>query len=413
MSAAPPSPALMDALRVVGAGAPLELARVPVPRPGRGEVAVRVAFVGVCGTDLEIARGDMVYYTTGAARYPCTLGHEWSGVVCEVGEDVGDDDGGAAGAGTDGSGGAGAAPPQRGGAAARFAVGDCVVGECSVGCALPSCARCAAGAYHRCAARTETGIMNRDGAAAEVVVLPARALHRVAAHVPLRAAALAEPLAVALNACELARVGAGSVVAVLGDGPIGLLLLLVSKALGAAAVFVVGADDARLALASRLGASGVVDARDGAGDGAGAGAGAGGVPGALLRLAAGRDIGVLLEASGSPDAVHAAVAAAAPGATIVLQGLCGAGVGAPRSLDVDRVVVHDLCLRGALGSPGRWPAAIALLESGRVAVEALVTHELPLRDFERAFALVRARACVKLLMVPGAPREEGGGGGGQ
>ena len=89
MSAAPPSPALMDALRVVGAGAPLELARVPVPRPGRGEVAVRVAFVGVCGTDLEIARGDMVYYTTGAARYPCTLGHEWSGVVCEVGEDDG------------------------------------------------------------------------------------------------------------------------------------------------------------------------------------------------------------------------------------------------------------------------------------------------------------------------------------
>jgi len=157
----------------------------------------------------------------------------------------------------------------------------------------------------------------------------------------------------------------------------------------------------------------VVDARAaggaGAGVGAGAGAGAasgggGGVAEALQLLAAGRDIGIVLEASGSPDAVHAAVVAAAPGATIVLQGLCGAAVGAPRSLDVDRVVVGDLTLRGALGSPGRWPAAIALLESGRVDVAALVTHELPLRDFEEAFALVRARACVKLLMVPGGPR---------
>ena len=99
--------------------------------------------------------------------------------------------------------------------------------------------------------------------------------------------------------------------------------------------------------------------------------------------------------------MHAAVAAAAPGAVIVLQGLCGAATGAPRSLDVDRLVVGDMTLRGALGSPGRWPAAIALLESGRVAVDALVTHEMPLADFERAFAAVRARECVKLLMVPG------------
>ena len=226
----------MDALRVTGPGA-LALCRVALPSPGADEVAVRVAFVGICGTDVEIARGDMVYYTSGAARFPCTLGHEWSGVVIEVGA---------------------------GEAAARFAVGDHVVGECSVGCARAGCARCASGSYHRCADRTETGIMNRDGAAAERVVLPARALHRVAASVPLRAAALVEPAAVALNAALLANVGPGSLVAVLGDGPIGLLLLLVSRALGADAVFVVGADDARLALAARLGAAAVVDARGGA-----------------------------------------------------------------------------------------------------------------------------------------------------
>jgi len=99
--------------------------------------------------------------------------------------------------------------------------------------------------------------------------------------------------------------------------------------------------------------------------------------------------------------VHTAVAAAAPGAVIVLQGLCGGGAGAPpRSLDVDRVVVEDLTLRGALGSPHRWPEAIALAEAGRLDLEALITHELPLRDFEAAFALVRERRAVKVLLVP-------------
>ena len=100
-----------------------------------------------------------------------------------------------------------------------------------------------------------------------LVVQPFDAAHPVAlraASVPLRAAALVEPAAVALNAALLANVGPGSLVAVLGDGPIGLLLLLVSRALGADAVFVVGADDARLALAARLGAAAVVDARGGA-----------------------------------------------------------------------------------------------------------------------------------------------------
>jgi hypothetical protein len=359
-------PTMMDALRVTGAGA-LSLCRVPRPEPGPGEVAVDVAFVGICGTDLEIARGDMVYYTTGAARYPNTLGHEWSGIVSAVGEGV-----------------------------SAFAAGDAVVGECSIGCELPSCARCAGGAYHRCAARTETGIMNRDGGAAERIVLPARVLFRVGPALSLRAAALIEPAAVALNAVSLGGVRAGGgLVVVLGDGPIGLLLLMTAIAKGADAVLVVGADPARLALAARLGAEAVIDARA-----------THDVPGALRGLAAGRDIGVVLEATGVPDAVHTAVAAAAPGAVIILQGLCGAHAGAPRSLDVDRVVVEDMTLRGALGSPHRWPEAIALAEAGRLNLEALVSHELPLREFEAAFALVRERKAVKVLLVPGSVKAE-------
>jgi len=363
----------MVALRVL---APGELALVRVPRPGSaalpllaGQAAVRVRLVGVCGTDVEIARGDMIYYTSGLARYPCTLGHEWVGDVVALGP----------GASATGCG---------------IAVGDRVVGECSIGC--HECASCLGGAYHRCAARRETGVMNLDGGAAEVVALPLRALHRVSRAVPLRSAALVEPTAVALNGVRLGGVAPGKRVAVVGDGPVGLLLLQVARACGAETVVLVGADDARLALGTILGASAVVDARAAAD-----------VPAAVRAACGGHAPDVVLEASGVAAGVNAAVGCAAPGGIIVLQGLCGSS--APTApLETDRVVVNDLTLRGALGSPGMWPAAIALIEGGRIDPAALVTHELPLSEFARGLDLVRSRAAVKLLLRP--PTPEGGWG---
>lgn len=352
----------MLALRVTGPGAS-GLSRVPVPACGPADVLVRVHLAGVCGTDLEILGGHMAYFVSGQARYPVTLGHEFVGEVVAAGAAV-----------------------------TALAAGDRVVGECSVGCA--ACATCARGAYHRCAARSETGIMNRDGGCAEYVLLPARAAHRVPRALPLRAAALVEPTAVALNGVRLGGVGAASRVAVIGDGPIGLLLLQVARAAGAAAVALVGADDARLALGARLGAVAVIDARTCAD-----------IPAALCA-ALGAPPDVLLEASGAAAGVAAAIASAAPGALIVLQGLCGASAAAAAAagappFDLDRVVVNDLTLRGAVGSPGLWPAAIALLESGAVDAAALVTHVLPLADFARALELVRSRAAIKLLLRPG------------
>lgn len=344
----------MKAVRVF-AGGDVRLVEVAVPEPAPGEVRIRVDAVGICGTDVEIVAGTMAYYTSGLARYPVTIGHEWTGVVDAPGAGVDD-----------------LAPGQR------------VVGEVSIGCRR--CPTCLGGAYHRCALRTETGVMNRDGGMAEHVVLPRWAVHPVPAGVGLQAAALVEPTAIAFNAVRLGGVGPGKRALIIGDGPIGLLILQVAKALGDDGPVVCGADTRRLEVARALGAAAVVDAR------------AADARDSILGAFGGERPAIVLEASGSLGGVETAVALAAPGAIVVLQGLLGHLPA--RGIDLDRIVVNDLALRGALGSPGVWPQVVALIAGGAVDPAAIVTHELPMSRFAQGFELVRRREAVKVVLRP-------------
>ncbi|WP_421853578.1 zinc-dependent alcohol dehydrogenase [Oricola sp.] len=323
--------------------------------PAPGEVAIAVEAVGVCGTDIEIVDGTMPYFTSGAASYPIVPGHEWVGRVVEAGAGV-----------------------------TRFVAGDRVVGECSVGCMR--CHRCMAGLYHQCANRTETGILNRSGGFSERIVFPELFLHPISEDVSLNAAALVEPTAIAFNGVKKASVSPRDRVAVFGDGPIGLLLMMVAKAFGARSVAVVGATKSRLAHAVRLGADLAIDvtAQD---------------PRAqLLEYGDGSLPDVVLEATGNPAAVPAAIEAAAPGGRVVLQGLFAGGK--VRELCFDHLVVNDISLLGALGSPGIWPDVIALIESGEVDPAAIVTHELALDQFGEGIRLVKAREALKVIVRP-------------
>jgi threonine dehydrogenase-like Zn-dependent dehydrogenase len=124
----------------------------------------------------------------------------------------------------------------------------------------------------------------------------------------------------------------------------------------------------------------------------------GGAASAIREALGGEAPDVVLEASGTAAGVEAAVAAAAPGATIILQSLMG---GRPeRALDLDHIVVHDLTLRGALGSPGIWPEVIALIEEGLVDPSAIVTHDQPMGDYAQILEDVRSRRAVKALLRP-------------
>jgi len=338
----------------VFAGGDIRLVEVAMPVPVRGEVRIRVEAVGICGTDTEIVGGNMAYYTAGLARYPVTIGHEWTGIIDAVGEGV-----------------QGLLQGQR------------VVGEVSIGCM--TCPTCQSGAYHRCSKRTETGVMNRDGGMAEYLVLPAWAVHPVPPAVDVRAAALIEPTAIACNAVRLGGVAPGRRVLIVGDGPIGLLILQVAKALGGEGIVLCGADTRRLELARSLGAASI-DAREN------------GFPEQIFAALEGERPEIVLEASGSIGGVETAIALSAPGATIVLQGLLGRMP--DRGIDLDRIVVNDLCLRGALGSPGIWPQVVDLVASGRVDPALLVTHDFPMQDFANAFDLVRNREAIKVILRP-------------
>jgi L-iditol 2-dehydrogenase len=343
----------MKALQVTAPGTFAVTDVAPVT-PGDCEVAITVRAVGICGTDIEIIDGTMAYYTSGQAHYPIVIGHEWVGEVAALGSGVSD-----------------------------FSKGDRVVGEVSIGCMV--CDVCRSGAYHRCPRRTETGVMNRSGGMAEQVVLPAWAVHRINPSVDLRAAALVEPTAVALNAVRLAALKPTDSVVVIGDGPIGLLLLQVAKAKGAERVILIGANDRRLALAATFGPLDVIDARSG--DAV-----------SRVRRYYPALADVVLEASGTSAGVETAMAVAAPGARIILQGLLGRMPERPLSLD--NIVIGDMTIRGALGSPGIWPEAISLIESGKVDPALLVTHDVPLTAFSEALAAVRSRQAVKAVVRP-------------
>ena len=317
----------------------------PVPRPGPAEVLVRVASVGVCGSDTH-------YYEHGrigsyVVEQPLVLGHEASGVVTEVGEGV---------------------PADR--------VGQRV----SIEPGVPdlTCEQCLAGRYNLCPDMRFFATPPIDGAFAEYVVVHEAFAHPVPDVIGDDAAALLEPLSVGIWACSKAKVSAGARVLVTGAGPIGLVALQCALAFGATDVAVSDVNPARLALARELGATAVVDAREG-----------------LAGL--GRPPQVLLECSGHPPAIGEAIRALDRAGRGVLVGMGGDEIPLPLSTVQER----ELELTGTFRYANTWPTAIALVAAGRVDVDRLVTGTYRLDQAEEALtASRRDPASVKVVVRP-------------
>jgi threonine dehydrogenase-like Zn-dependent dehydrogenase len=215
-----------------------------------------------------------------------------------------------------------------------FAVGDVVVGECSIGCG--DCPVCASSAYHQCPRRQETGVMNRDGALAQQLRFPARSAHAVPPGVAVEDAVFAEPTAVALRAVLRSGAEPRARVLVVGGGTLGWLAGAVFLDLLDADVAALEPDAGRMERLASLG----------------------------VREAGARDVfDVVLEASGSRGGVAAALDRLGRSGRLVVIGLTGAE---SVPVDLDRVVVNDQVILGSLGSPDVWPQALELLGRGRV-----------------------------------------------
>ncbi len=323
----------------------------PVPEPGPGEVLVRVGAVGVCGSDVH-------YYEHGrigqhVVRGPLVLGHEASGEVVALGPPDGE---------------APAGPPP----------GTRVSLEPGVPCR--SCRQCLTGRYNLCPRMRFFATPPYDGAFQEYVVLAAPFVHPVPDEVGDDAAALLEPLSVAVWACRRGGVTAGSSVLVNGAGPIGLACAQTARAFGATRVWVADVSAPRLAVAQRLGAEPLDVSRRPVDE-------------------QGVDPEVLLECSGSPRATTAAIRTVARAGRVVLVGM-----GADElALPLPHVQEHELVLTGAFRYANTWPTAIGLVASGRVDLDALVTGHYGLHEVERALTAGRRDpSTVKAVVRPGA-----------
>lgn len=306
----------------------------PEPSPGPHDVVVQIGSVGVCGSDIHYyEHGRIGSYTV---ESPLVLGHEASGEVVAVGDLV---------------------DPAR--------IGERVSLE--PGAPDFTCSECRAGRYNLCPNVRFFATPPIDGAFAELVVLNEQFAHPVPDSLSDDAAALLEPLSVGLWACRKAEVTAGSRVLVTGAGPVGLVAAQAARALGAAEVTVTDVNAHRLKLAEELGATGTVDV-------------------STSTLAdSGVQPDVLLECSGHPAATMDALGVVARAGTVVLVGM-GSDV---LPLPVSRIQEYELTVTGTFRYAHTWPAAIALVASGRVEVDRLVTGHYGLDEVEEALTVGR------------------------
>jgi 2-desacetyl-2-hydroxyethyl bacteriochlorophyllide A dehydrogenase len=324
----------------------LEEARPLVP--GDGEIIARPAFVGVCGTDLELLDGvvDPAY-----VRYPLVPGHEWAGVVSSVGAGV-----------------SGLEP------------GQAVISEGIIPDRI--CAQCVRGNTNLCAVYDEIGF-TRAGAAADQLLLPAGVVHALPAGVDLAEAALAEPAAVAWRGISRVQPRPGERIAVVGDGTVGLITAHLLRLFSPAALVVVGQRPDQAGLARALGATAFE-----------------------LAGAAGLDGGfdLVVEAAGAPAAVESAFRLARRGGRVLLLGLAGNGVKA--SLPIDDVVNNDLVITASFGyTSAAWAEVTGLLSASSLRLGALITHRFPLPEYADAYATLRHAAGPrgKVLIEVNAP----------
>lgn len=332
--------------------------QVPVPEIGEGEVLIRVAACGICGTDLKKIQNGFV-------AAPQIFGHEVAGTVVAVGQGV-----------------------------RRWKPGDRVVSFHHVPCG--ACFYCQRRLYSQCPAYKKVGLTagfdpNGGGFAEYVRALPwiaERGMVEIPAGVSFEEATFVEPVNTCLKAVEKARVAAGETVLVMGQGPIGLVLMMLSRLAGAT-VLTSDPMRERRAVSERLGADGAFDSQ------------AGRLAEEVLARTEGRGADVVLVAVPLPAALSEALALARPGGRVLLfaQNDPHMKIEFPAAA----VGVEEKEILGSYSAAvDRHDESARLVFSRELPVAGLITHKFPLQEFDQAFTLAArpTRDSLKVLIMP-------------
>ena len=338
----------MRAIAKLTPGPGLQLTEVPVPKPGINDVLIKIKKTSICGTDVHIYNWDDWAQKTIPA--PMVVGHEFVGVIEEVGSNV-----------------------------IGFKPGDLVDGEGHIVCGI--CRNCLAGRRHLCKDTKGVGV-NRPGAFAEYLCIPASNAVHVDPAIPLDVLSCFDPLGNATHT-TLQYDLVGEDVLITGAGPIGCMAVAIAKHAGARKIVVTDVNPARLELAMKMGATRTVDVTKEK------------LPDVQREIGMKEGFDIGLEMSGNPKALNDMIDNMAHGGRIALLGIMPGAA----AVDWNKVVFNMLTIRGIYGREmyETWYKMTALIQSG-LDISPVITHRFAFTDFQQGFDLMRSGKSGKIVL---------------
>jgi len=326
---------------------------VSVPVIGADDVLVETAYIGICGSDPHMHHNKVSY----KVNVPLILGHEFAGTIAEVGANV-----------------------------KGWKVGDRVTSETHADF-CGKCVMCRTNNYHVCRERKGYGFQI-DGAFAKYVKVPSRILHKVPDNVTLKEAALTEPMCVAYSSLvKHSPLKPGDLVVIIGPGPIGLLCTKMAAILGASDIVVVGTDgdDARMEIAKKLGATMTINSSQ-----------QDPVP-LIMALRDGYGADLVVDAAGFSPTLKLSLDVVRPCGQI---NKIGWGPG-PVGFSLDQLIVKAVALQGTFSHNWDvWEKCLVLMGEKTVDLNEIITHELPLDQWQKGFDLMESKEGLKIVLTP-------------
>lgn len=323
-----------------------------LPELKNGEVLVKVAYVGLCGTDVSFYEGGSSFERLGRLRYPIRIGHEFSGVVAQVGPNT-----------------------------TLFKAGDRVTGDSGVSCGV--CEMCVTGRFRQCHFGRATGTIGNTwpGAFAEYVMFPERHLNKIPDHMTLESAALVEPTSIVYAGLLKRPVYEWETIILVGTGPIGLAGVPIAKAMGAERVIMVGRRDEKLAVATKLGATHVVNmSKVNAAQ-------------AVAEITDGHMGDLVIDCSGSPACVDLCVDLVAAFGTISLLSFYEVE---NIIFDIDKFVPKQASMVGVMGMSDGVGRTLEVLGAHNIDLSPLITHRFNFDEAKHAIETAKAEGSQRI-----------------